>query len=155
MSKINEYENQNFLQQIPHNPALNVESSYFAIFAEDEIGYAIPIKNIEEFILLPTTRNEDFITVDEEKVPCISLRKSINISLERQAGYLICKNNSGGRIAILIGGIFDCQRFFVKTLPALSIDSLEDVQMDVICNGIKVYHAIKSVNYQIDVLLFK
>ena len=156
MSKINEYENQNSLQQIPHdNATLNIASSYFAIFAEDEIGYAIPIENIEEFVLLPTTRDEAFITIDGEKIPCISLGKEKNISLERQAEYLICKGSSGARIAIVIGGMYDYRRFFVKTLPVLSTDSLENAQMDVIYDGVKVYHAIKSTNYQIDVLLFQ
>lgn len=156
MSKINEYEKQDSLQQAAHNnDTPNITLPYFAIFAENEIGYAIPIENIEEFVLLPITRDEAFITIDGEKIPCISLRKDKNISLEKQAGYLICKGSSGARIALLIGGMYDCHRFFVKTLPVLSTDSLEDAQIEGICDRIKAYRAIKSTNYQIDVLLFQ
>ena len=156
MRKTNKYENQNSLQQIPHDNAVpNIESPYFAIFAEDEIGYAIPIEHIEEFILLPTTKEESFITIGEEKIPCISLRKDKNILLGRQAGYMICKRNSGRKIAIVVGGMSDCHRFFIKTLPFLSTELLENAEMDVIHDGIKAYHTIKINDYPIDVLFFQ
>lgn len=156
MSRMDTYENQDSLQQPPYDdPASNIGHPYFSIFAEDEIGYAIPIENIEEFVLLPTTRDEAFITMDGEEIPCISLRKEKNILLERQAGYLICKKNSGARIAIVIGGMDDCHRFFVKTLPVLSTDSLEAAEMEIVYDGIKVYRAIKGTHYRIDILLFQ
>lgn len=156
MSKMDGHENQNTLEKIAFdNAAQNADSPYFAIFAEDEIGYAIPIENIQEFVLLPTMEEDSFVTIGTEKIPCISLGKSKHSSLGRQAVYMICKNNSGAKIAIIVGGMSDCHRFFVKTLPLLSIGSSEDAQMDTIREGVTVYHTIKSPYYQIDVLSFQ
>ncbi len=156
MRKMDGHENQNSSGQTAcGNAAPNAASSYFAILAEDEIGYAIPIENILEFVLLPKTDNGCFVTIGAEKIPCVTLGNVENAPSDSQAVYMICRKNSKEKIALMIGRTCDCQRFFVKTLPILPDDSMESSHRDDICPGVAIYHSIKSHNYQIDVLTFQ
>lgn len=152
MSEMSEHENDYSLCETSHN---NTELNYFAIFAAETTGYAIPLANIQEFVLLPTTEEKSFVVIEEEKIPCISLKSNHTTTLGRQAGYMICKKNSKEKVAIVIEEIHDCLRLFIKALP-FSMDELPIANIkDFISDGIKVYHTEKINGYQFDVLCFQ
>ena len=141
------------------NEKLTTNDSFFGILAQENEAYAIPVNNIIRAILLPTEQLDSEINISGEKFSCLLLFNNTtsihNRTMHQQTFCLICQNSCGIKTIIPIGDIWDCPRFFIKSMSHEDISSLNLELNKPVSNGIVLNPGNEVNGYQLNYLIFE